>query len=268
MSGRWFYTRDGAPNGPFSTEEMKSLAGRKILWPTDWIWQEGQERKDGSLAESEFDFSEQAATAGLPDWLNDVANIGPEPKVELIAERLPKLDNPEWLEDLRLWIGLEAPAPAKKSERTEALPSRPAQEPPAAPPKVAPVPANPLAEKMRAESGFDPDTGQIFDPDKFRKWQQSQSQTPVGGQPGVSNAGLIDAFRRGRIAIDAWIDDEQNRLRVFHGEIEEIKRHPAIKAILDEFGRYGQDIKYKLLRHLEFTIENRKKYMKATDGRT
>ena len=70
------------------------------------------------------------------------------------------------------------------------------------------------------------------------------------------------------MAIDVWLDDEKNRLRLLHGELDEIKRHPEIRAILDEFAAYGADIQNKLLRHLEFMVENRKKYMKAVEGRS
>ena len=162
MSGRWFYTRDGTPNGPFSAEEMKSLAGRRVLSPSDWIWQEGQDRQDGALAENEFDFSLPPATPGLPDWLDDVAKIEPEPPVQLIAEPLPAADTREWLADLRLWIELELPAPAAKPP-DESATVTPTLELNVA--LVVPVPTDPRAERMRAESGcrirVDPGSGQV-----------------------------------------------------------------------------------------------------------
>jgi hypothetical protein len=48
MVDRWYYAHDGARLGPFSSEQLKTLAaGGKIL-RTDTVWQEGVEK--GALA--------------------------------------------------------------------------------------------------------------------------------------------------------------------------------------------------------------------------
>jgi hypothetical protein len=339
---------------------MQALARQMVLLPDDWVWQEGQERKDGSLAESEFDFSKIAAAAPktVVEPASRTTKVDTEAHVKLISEPPPSSVSPEWIEDLRLWIDLDAdtppakygidpadilpkapsqetgipdwladwrvpePAPAPSAAPPEpapppppvvpvkptaaaaplrAVPVKPAPEPPPhavpvksaaeapAPAPAAPVsrpltpPAAPsavelLGKRMREENGFDPDTGQIIDPVKFRRWQQKKAPIPMAGQPAVSsaavsgagviNAGVIDAFRKGRIAIDAWLDDDKNRLKVMHGDLAEIRRQPAIGQILDECANFGKEIQDKLLRHLEFMLENRKKYLKATEGRS
>src|SRR4051812_11448361 len=41
MSEQWFYSRDGASNGPVSAHELKQLASSGQLAPTDFVWKEG-----------------------------------------------------------------------------------------------------------------------------------------------------------------------------------------------------------------------------------
>ncbi len=115
-------------------------------------------------------------------------------------------------------------------------------------------------------SGFDPETGQILDPGKFQKWKQQQVQSASIGKP-VSNASLFDTFRKARSAIESWVDDDANRGCMLHTDVEEIKRTPEIQAILHEYAGYGEEMCAKLLRHLEFMVENRRNYHKAVDRR-
>jgi hypothetical protein len=118
------------------------------------------------------------------------------------------------------------------------------------------------AEKMREESGFDADSGRILDPFKFRKWQQ-QSRASAS----VSNASFLEVFRRGRLAIEAWVDDDQNRERVLHADLDELRREPAVQAIIQDAGKYGKELQDKLLHHLAFMVENRRKYYQAVAAR-
>jgi hypothetical protein len=140
--------------------------------------------------------------------------------------------------------------------------------PPAAPTplqaKTTPAPSklvNPLVEKTLHVSGFDLETGQILDPEKFRKWKQEQVQISSTALPAVSNAGLFEVFRKARSAVEAWVDNETNRPAVMNSEIDEIKSRPEIQLVLKEYAGYG--MREKLLRHLEFMVENRRKYYKA-----
>jgi hypothetical protein len=48
---------------------------------------------------------------------------------------------------------------------------------------------------------------------------------------------------------------------------EEIKQRPEIQLILREYANYGKGIQEKLLRHLDFMVENRRKYYEAVEER-
>lgn len=422
MSSDWYYTHDGATHGPFSEKEIKKRAARQMLLESDLVWPAGREQKDAAPANVVFDFAPlPSVVSPIPDWLADVAEVerkGPLPGV------LPTDEIPEWLEDLRLWVGLDVYAPGKhtSSEMTGSAPTNPAlsgaipdwlenwttperpkapsqteaapvpcdmpapssqptqpavplappvakqefapakTEPPVSPPaqpaivakqetspdkavppvapltqtaippvppiakqepspvqtvppvspptqpaktvpstpllekadkkfipkSIAPKPpivvpaqlptassapaitpatTNSLADKIFQMSGFDMETGQILDADKFRKWKQQQAQIASANQPAVSNASLIEIFRKARTAIETWIDDDANRLCIMQAEIAEIGRKPEIQNILNEYDGYGKEMRDKLLRHLGFMVQNRRKYYQAVEGR-
>jgi hypothetical protein len=149
------------------------------------------------------------------------------------------------------------------------VPKPAAPTPPATETKPAAFePAKTLAEQMLEASGFDSETGQILDAQKFRQWKQQQARSSSANQPGVSNASLFEVFRKGRTAIEAWVDDESNILCMLHAEPDELKRNREVQAILDAYANYGQDFQEKLLRHLEFMVNNRRKYYQAAEGRS
>ena len=226
----------------------------------------------------------------MPDWLADVVQA--ESKGPLPGP-LPSNEIPKWLldrlEDLRLWIGLEVHIPAAPTTDSAPLnsgqpgdvpdwlqgwltPETPIVSLPPSPTmpvalRVPPVAStNPLVEKIRQLSGFDLETGQILDPVKFAKWKQQQTQSGTAGQPAVSNASLLEVFRKGRSAIEAWVDDDKNRSSVMHAVADEIKTNQEIQAILHQYMNYGKGLQEKLLRHLEFMVENRRNYYKAVAG--
>lgn len=128
------------------------------------------------------------------------------------------------------------------------------------------LPTSPLVENVRQESGFDLETGQILDPEKFAKWKQQQAQSSSTGQLAVSNASLFEVFRKARIAIEAWVDNEANRACMMKASPEEIRERSDIQAIFHEYAAYGEDMEKKLARHLEFMVENRRSYYKAVNG--
>ena len=148
-----------------------------------------------------------------------------------------------------------APAPSA-TPPPATIPSQPQTKP------AAPKPVTPLVEKTLDASGFDLETGRILDQEKFRKWKQ-QLALSSAGQPAVSNSSLFEMFRKARTAVEAWVDDEDNRACIMKTELEEIRRKPEIQVILHEYANYGQAMQEKLLRHLEFMVENRRKYYNA-----
>jgi len=271
MSQSWFYQHAGATHGPVSSEQIKELAQKKLLDAHDLIWPEGGNPEGAIPADAALDFSafpgsapaEPAANApepapappnpssgSVPDWLDDVAAI--EKTASRRTDFLIRPDSPkspptlpsapaapDYLEDLRLWVGLDA-----HTSRS-----------------IQPVAASPVPlAKPVSETGFDPQTGRIFDPEKFTKWQQ---QRPAGVQSGVTNGSMLEAFRKARIMLETWIDDGQNRLRITHADVQEIKLHKEIQEILGRFSQYGSTMTAKLERHVEFLVENRRKYYRA-----
>jgi hypothetical protein len=182
-----------------------------------------------------------------PDWLEDVASQetkGPVPAPAASHEI------PEWLEDLRLWYGLEAPPP-----------------PPAAAPVLPPLPlAGPeswdidvelLAECALRETGFDPRTGEIRDAKQFQKWKGQKIGSPA------TNGSLLESFHQARLAIDTWVDDDSRRAFVLHGDLKEIANSPEVVGILDHYASRDPVAREKLLRRLAFMVENRRKYYAA-----
>jgi hypothetical protein len=141
-----------------------------------------------------------------------------------------------------------------------------AQPPAAAPAKSKsrplPAPSDALAEKAVRETGFDPRTGQICDPVQFQKWKHDQA-TVTATAESTTNASLMDGFRKGRLAVEQWVDEEHNHALVLHGSREEIQRNPEVVHILGEFTGYGPVMKEKLLSHLAFMVENHRKYFAA-----
>jgi hypothetical protein len=208
-------------------------------------------------------------SAAVPDWLQDW--LAPEPPPEPAPPKPPPLAVPvaQPVKFPALAVPIAAPVKPPVDSPTAKPPSTPmptANVPVAAPKPERRAPAPSLADKVREATGFDADTGQIIDPIKFARWKQ-QTRPSAAGQASVSNASLFEVFRKGRTAIESWVDDDQTRLCIMHATADEIKRNPQVQAILQEYANYGKDLQDKLLRHLEFMVENRKKYYNAMAGK-
>jgi hypothetical protein len=310
MKRLWYYTHAGTTHGRFSTDDLNEHAARKLLLPSDFVWQDGGSPDAGAPAHTVIDFLAPApAVSQLPDWLADVDTAVRQDPFEPMP---PSSEVPEWLEDLRLWISLETPAasnPAganateflaaaprsntcipdwlsswKEEEgptELSAVPKPPMAPPPSVPsglakaviapsrePKYAvPRTTKSTADTMRDLTGFDADTGQILDAKKFQNWKQQQARTSVANLPSVSNASFLEVFRQARTAVESWVDDDKNRLRVLHADLAEIKNNPDVRAIVHGCANYGNEMHEKLFRHLEFIVENRRKYYAALQAR-
>lgn len=316
----WFYQHNGKTHGPVPSAQIKELAAKGLLDPDDPIWEEGTDQTQAIPASGAVDFSSPPPAGAVPDWLGDIAaqeSTGPA------AETCPSADAPEWLEDMRLWIGLEmmelyppleeqqenqtvsaAPGtipdwleswltppkplpPAKPAEskpvpqsaipvakivptpppsKPAIPPSKPAAPPPGAKPgvlvaKSAIAPVQALADKTLEETGFDLATGRILDQEKFNQWKKQTAPTTETSGQFLTNASQFEVFRKARTAIENWVDDDTNRLRILHADIQEILRSRGIQDIFREFAGFG--LRQKLEKHLAFMIENRRKYEMA-----
>ena len=113
MNGQWYYSHGGITHGPFSNEEIRERAARKMLLENDWLWQGSREPKDAFPAQAALDFSNlPLVVSPIPDWLADVAEVESQ---DLLASPVASKEAPDWLEDLRLWVGLDFYAAEKKS---------------------------------------------------------------------------------------------------------------------------------------------------------
>jgi GYF domain 2 len=337
MASKWFYAHQGRTEGPFSAAQIKELVARRTIQEGDLLWPEGTDPKDAMPPSKALDlFGLQAGAAEgsgpappaghLPDWLDDVQAAerkGPLPGPASTSEV------PDWLEDLRLWVGLELydqppqPSPAAPEGSAAGRPV-PAQRPglpqwlegwtleekarrspgknvssliegwrvepelsdPSAPPpdpsplaqladsvprtlpleplfpeEASPQSEDELVDKTIRETGFDPRTGKIVDPDQFHRWQKAEGAG--SSQPGRTNAAVLEVFRQARAAIEHWVDDEKNRSLVLHAELDEIEKNPALGTIFSRYAPFGKQMLDKLNRHLRFLVENRRKFYRA-----
>ncbi|HYV36420.1 MAG TPA: GYF domain-containing protein [Gemmataceae bacterium] len=332
----WFYSQGGQTRGPLSKDDLLALAVSGALKPGDLVWQEEKGRNVGSAAAAVIDFAMVARSRQQqPEWIQDVAQVE-EARGPLIQPLVPTQEVPTWLNDMRLWYGLEItptppsvplpppvaptppPSPAPPALAVALPPSAPAAEPlpvalpvakfapprktthvPTAkqPTKVKPLPpavspsaipvvatqpppiaantaatmeASPsavdiLAKKALAETGFDLRTGLIVDAARFREWKKQQAETTTPNNFST-NASLMEVFRQARIAVERWVDDEANRRLIMKSKFADIVNSPQLEAVLEPFVEYGPVMKEKLLKHLDFMVENRRSYYSACPG--
>src|SRR5436305_33109 len=124
MSQSWLYQHQGKTCGPVSSEKIKELARQGALDKHDLLWLEGSDPRAASPASAALDYAKLPLVSfPAPDWLEDVAKVetkGPLPEIP------PSPEPPQWLEDMRLWFGLEVYAASKPSQETPATVSSPA----------------------------------------------------------------------------------------------------------------------------------------------
>jgi hypothetical protein len=156
---------------------------------------------------------------------------------------------------------LPVPAPAPTLPRTPARPTSVPQAMPAA--RAVPDTQNPLVRKTLLETGFDLSTGQIVDPARFEKWKQQNARPASANQAALTNESLLEVFRKSRLAIEGWLDDDTNRDRLMTASVDEIRKHVDIERVFRDCSGCGAEMQRKLQRHLEFMVENRRKYYRA-----
>jgi eukaryotic-like serine/threonine-protein kinase len=112
-----------------------------------------------------------------------------------------------------------------------------------------------------AEMGFDPSTGRILDQAKFRQWQkwhQKERNLEMAKAPTIQ-----DAYLKARTELSGWLDQQKNRPLILTGDMEAIRQDPTLQQFMKDLGRYGEEIIHKMWHHLEFMVENRRKYFYA-----
>jgi hypothetical protein len=154
---------------------------------------------------------------------------------------------------------LVVPAPAEMPIplATPATP-RTANPPTASPVALPQAPASPVEE-----TGFDPVTGQILDAVKFNGWEQRQRQQRQRQLESQSGLSYHEIYRKAQRELETWIDADENQELVLHGRLDAIQVHPQVQEILQHYRTHGQELVNKLTRHVDFVVDNRRKYHQA-----
>jgi hypothetical protein len=118
----------------------------------------------------------------------------------------------------------------------------------------------------REEIGYDAETGQILDPVKYRKWLRDQQLAKQQESPAEGET-IYETFRRAQRDVEGWIDADANKPLVAQGAIAVIRGHAEVQRIILSYQPHGAELVQKLWKHLEFMVENRRKYYAATGGR-
>jgi hypothetical protein len=108
--------------------------------------------------------------------------------------------------------------------------------------------------------GYDPDTGQILDPVKFKAWQREQQKLREQTAAPDSGETIYETFRRARNILSAWADLDQNHPLLVRGNLNEVKQDAELRRIMQSYQPYGNDLVRKLGDYLEFLVENRRKF--------
>jgi hypothetical protein len=279
MARRWYYTQKGQTHGPVPAARLKELALAKALTADDRLWPEGFDQGQALTAARLLEMlARKAGDPGgapapgedLPDWRKEMDQLfrppeqaaGPLP--DWLSEVQPRLPSgpdpraasapgaPEWLRDV-LPAGNREPAsaPPPPVARPVALP------PGAAPPPLA-QPVHPAGGDLLERMGIDPRTGAITDPEKFERWQDEQRRQHFGELPPPADSDP-DPFRTARRQLPAWLDLDKNQARLAAGDVEAVKRDPALQGFMAHFQRHGREKVAHLEEYLDFLIEHRKR---------
>lgn len=218
-----------------------------------------------------------APKPALPDWLSDVqiadrfivrARVpAPPPPALAVPPSARTAAAPPPAAPVPPGATTQTPAPTvprTPAARTAPPAARPNPvTPPVALPVPVPVPAAPApAVPARDEMGYDPETGQVLDAAKYRRWQKAQ-QEKAQAQAEASAAGetIYEIFRRATTALENWVDEDTRRPLIVAGIMEAVRKHPDVQRLILSFQPVGgQELVARLWHRLDFLVENRRKF--------
>lgn len=150
------------------------------------------------------------------------------------------------------------PPAASKPPTPEARPAAAA----AAKPPTGPLRATTLnlGDATPEEMGFNPDTGQVLDPVKFKQWQQGFLSRDRERRAAIPGGPAIDPYDKARTELANWIDLDRNRSLVATGDLEAIRQDPFVQEFMRGYKSFGPEMLERLDHYLEFLVENRKKF--------
>jgi hypothetical protein len=74
---------------------------------------------------------------------------------------------------------------------------------------------------------------------------------------------VAGAFLQAQRALQEWVDNEANKPLVLVGDMEVIRKCPAVLELLERFESYGPVMGEKLWKRLTLLVDNRKKFFQA-----
>jgi hypothetical protein len=250
----------------------------------DWL---GDVRK----AEQPSGLLSPPAKTRVTDWLQDLRHLEEPQGYKASPEKVPgqatgsqpKSSGPsrpiEWLEDVRQSeqmpgpaanVGLPESEAAIPGPKVSSEPASPATPPVSAAPftiqlpaaVVERIPADPqttgagLVEKPGLANG----PGQSLDLGKAENLQPVE-QAPKREEAATQGTEPIEAvFHKARTEIAAWVDREENLQLIMDGNMDTERQHPEALKLIDKYRTYGEEMVQKLWQHLEFMVENRRKF--------
>jgi hypothetical protein len=106
--------------------------------------------------------------------------------------------------------------------------------------------------------GYDPDTGQVLDAEKYKRWTKAQKE--VKTETAAVGETIYETFLRANNTLQEWIDDERNKALVIQPSIDAVKNDPNFRALVLSFETHGKDLMNRLSKRVDFLIENRRKF--------
>jgi len=103
----------------------------------------------------------------------------------------------------------------------------------------------------------------LFDSAVFARWQRDQQRKKEQGQESQPTVTVAEVFLGARRALQAWVDAERNKQLVLTGDMGATRRAVTLEGVLNAYQGYGPVMQEKLSKHLEFLVENRRKFYVA-----
>lgn len=154
--------------------------------------------------------------------------------------------------------------PAPNTVRSPAHPPGVSPGLPSTPPESRVPPSLLPSEPVSLEpQGYNPETGQILDAVAYARWQKADAkrrQEELHRHPAMS---VAQAFVEAQRALQEWVDADANKSLVETTDMNALRTCTSILTLLRRYEGYGPVMREKLLKRLDFLVENRRKFFKA-----
>jgi hypothetical protein len=297
MDQLWYYWghRDGKVGGPCAVQELRRLAQAGQLDEQDLVWPVGGDPRDGVLVEAALTTGKAAAIrADVPDWLADVKKV--ETHVGPDRQPWPVSTDLDWLDDLRALEGLprQEIAPDSSSDNAESA-RRPgaadATAPTSSPANVDSVPRPAFTDALAVPPHLIPESMALRDvapvatptapgavttgSAKAEGVRQKAPSRPAAAanassapeadvsRPERPGESVQEAYHRAQAALQRWADLDINRALILAGNMQALRQDVSIQSIVGTVHVHGPAIVHHFWRHVEFVVENRRKYFEA-----